>query len=322
MLSHVAYRGSKIAALRKAKDLIGVVPAKTYQAKRPLRRMLAVALFIVCAAFSILIQVDDRALAEETSAPDVIAVGQPVLGDHIGAASTHFDKNVFVAALERSLRNTRKFKVVPRDQAKLDILEVEQDFALSPDSAGNAAADGVLLAVDLVVIPTVTLFEFGSRHRPVPRLENRFHRSEAGRLEVQVDVIASDTSLIIGSYTLTDSFASKETTVSGKQGTSARRFVAMADSIGRALAENVLRDAFPIKVIQASEDGQRIYLNRGADGGLSLGDTLTLYKAGGELIDPDTGENLGSTEEELGKIKITNIQPKVSIARFLDQKRT
>ena len=298
-----------------------MVLMKTHRAMRRLRRMLVVALSIVCAAGSALVHAD-RASAEEADAPEVIAIMPPVLSDHVGSAADYFDESVFVAALERSLRSTRKFRVVPRDQTKLGILEVEQDFAESVDSAKNAAADGKLLAVDLVAIPTVTLFEFGSRHRPVPRLDDRFHRSEAGRLEVQVDVIASDTSQIIGSYALSDSFASTEAIVSGRRRPSTSRFVDMADAIGRALADNVLRDVFPIKVIEASEDGQRIYLNRGADGGLSLGDTLTLYHVGKELIDPDTGEDLGSAEEELGKIKIVDVQSKVSIARFLDQKRT
>ena len=249
-----------------------------------------------------------------------IAVRAPLFADHLGGtAPGSFDQVTFTATLEQAIRGTRKFDVVTRNEAKLDLLLGEQDFAASAESQANAAEKGFLLAVDLVVVPTITLFEFASSHRPVPRLENRYHHREAGRLEAQIDVLDTETGQVIGSTTLGDSFATKEKVVSGRGGgPSPSRFVGMSKTIGDALVPELLATAFPILVVKEAQGDEPIYLNRGAEGGLKKGDVLQLYKAGDVLIDPMTGENLGSEETLVGQIKVTGVRDRFSTAEMLD----
>ena len=60
--------------------------------------------------------------------------------------------------------------------------------------------------------------------------------------------------------------------------------------------------------------GDTIYTNIGERNGAAPGDMFTVFSGGEELIDPDTGESLGSEETKVGSIKITSVQEKFSKA--------
>ena len=60
--------------------------------------------------------------------------------------------------------------------------------------------------------------------------------------------------------------------------------------------------------------GGQVYVNSGEAGGLRVGDVLTVFRPGEELVDPATGLKLGQVEERLGQLKITSVQEKYSIA--------
>ncbi|MDP6994270.1 MAG: hypothetical protein QGF87_07930, partial [Woeseiaceae bacterium] len=61
-------------------------------------------------------------------------------------------------------------------------------------------------------------------------------------------------------------------------------------------------------------DGGQVWLNLGA-GSVAVGDQLNIMRKGEELIDPDTGISLGSSDTLLGTVEITQVQPQFSIAR-------
>jgi curli biogenesis system outer membrane secretion channel CsgG len=60
-------------------------------------------------------------------------------------------------------------------------------------------------------------------------------------------------------------------------------------------------------------EGKKIWLNMGSDA-VSVGDVLTVMSKGEELIDPDTGISLGSSDTEVGSLKVSQAQEKFSIA--------
>jgi len=71
---------------------------------------------------------------------------------------------------------------------------------------------------------------------------------------------------------------------------------------------------FKGRIIQVKNED--IYLSAGKRNGSSVGDTFTVFSVGEELIDPDTGEILGSEEEELGTVKIYAVKEKYSKAKM------
>ena len=62
--------------------------------------------------------------------------------------------------------------------------------------------------------------------------------------------------------------------------------------------------------------GDVAYINAGKRSGAQAGEVFTVYSVGEELMDPDTGELLGSEEERIGTVKIYDVKEKYSKARI------
>jgi len=75
---------------------------------------------------------------------------------------------------------------------------------------------------------------------------------------------------------------------------------------------------YPAKVI-AKTDNQ-ITLNRGDGTGIAPGQVWIIYAPGKLLIDPDTGENLGTEEIAIGKARITAVTPRTASAELLEDR--
>jgi len=68
------------------------------------------------------------------------------------------------------------------------------------------------------------------------------------------------------------------------------------------------------RIIKA-EAGQA-YVNKGLNYNLGVGDKLTVYAKGEDLIDPETGLNLGAEEEAVGSLVLTTVKEKFAIGRY------
>lgn len=64
--------------------------------------------------------------------------------------------------------------------------------------------------------------------------------------------------------------------------------------------------------IISSKPGE-VYINAGGSAGIKVGDTFTVYKAGEELVDPESGMSLGVEETLAGQVQISKVMPKFSI---------
>jgi curli biogenesis system outer membrane secretion channel CsgG len=63
----------------------------------------------------------------------------------------------------------------------------------------------------------------------------------------------------------------------------------------------------------ARVDGSTVWINLGAEQGLSVGEVLGVYRLGEVIKDPDSGEVLGADEKKIGAIKVTAVKgPKYS----------
>lgn len=83
----------------------------------------------------------------------------------------------------------------------------------------------------------------------------------------------------------------------------------------RAIAQIVAR-LYPIKVMGAAPDGT-IYLNRGADSGLKIGEQFVVKRQGQALIDPDTGQSFGQVESKIATVKIIEVEGARSRANII-----
>ena len=92
--------------------------------------------------------------------------------------------------------------------------------------------------------------------------------------------------------------------------------VAVARDMAQKIANHFADVIFPIKVLIRREN--QVTVNRGEGGGVAVGDTFNAFALGQELIDPDTKESLGREEVKVGTVKITQVNPKTSLADIVD----
>jgi len=245
-----------------------------------------------------------------------VAIKEPVVSSKLSKFTQQSLRlNLIVGELEAALRNTRKFEVYSRQKAEIAAIMDEQNLASSDFAKGNAAKDGELNNVSLILIPEVREFKFYREARAVPNIEGKYSRKDSGRLVVQIKVLDTATGEIKGVFSLKDSFATAKQIVNKKGGRPETvYFSKMAKSIAGQFANKLIDRLFPMIVIKAG--GEQVWINRGQDGGLKKGQALNVYRAGEELIDPYTKEVLGSAEVYLGQIKVIRINPKFTIAKI------
>lgn len=224
-----------------------------------------------------------------------------------------------LAEMEASFLATRKFNVVTRNKSSMEAIREEQQFAESDLSAGDAAESGGLKNADFLILPEVHRFAFYSKIHKVPNLQNKYFRRDYGTLEINAQIVDTKTGQIMTTFSLKDSFSTKERMVNKSGGVPNKKyFTSLAKGTSAQMADQFLALVFPVEII--SVKGSKVYLNRGQDGGFKKGDVLNVYMKGEELIDPQTGENLGSAEEYIGKIKISRVNPKFTIATIMKDK--
>jgi len=234
--------------------------------------------------------------------------------------------------MESALFDSGRFVIVQREDLK-DVI-AEQDLAASGRTAAakKVAQTGKIRSARYLVGGGIT--EVSENQSGGDGGVNiKGFRIGAGKNDAQIAVVVTLTD------TTTGEIVAKERVV-GKAGGTALR-VGYSGSIGGELggfkktplgqaAQDVINQAvaliakkmesFPFEgtVIKVTDKGQAI-INRGSEFGVEVGQELVVSEAGEELIDPDTGEILGSEEGEItGRLKVARVSEKVSYADVVD----
>ncbi|MDD5139914.1 MAG: CsgG/HfaB family protein [Verrucomicrobiales bacterium] len=215
---------------------------------------------------------------------------------------------------------TRKFDVVGRSDLK-DVIK-EQDLGASGNvDAKTAAKAGKLTGAKYLLVTTVDDFQdyvetatFEGTGRSSTKRVFRF--SAIGK------VYESSTGKLLESanfQTGNDAFKniSENRSYSVKDGNlTDEMMVALSRDLAQKIANRVADVIFPAKIIARRD--KEVTINRGEGGGVAIGEMFNVFALGEELIDPDTKESLGREEVKVGKVKITQVNPKTSTAEILD----
>lgn len=84
------------------------------------------------------------------------------------------------------------------------------------------------------------------------------------------------------------------------------------DDAVRQLAQRLGRLPWEGRI--ADVRGGQIYVNAGADAGVTVGLELDVFSPEGDVVDPATGEVLGANDEKSGTIRVVKVNPRFSIA--------
>jgi len=204
------------------------------------------------------------------------------------------------------LQKTGRFIVIP--QQDIDSIMAQQaqgaTGAINPDTAAKM---GQIMGLNAIVTGAVTAYseaEEGSSYLVGGS------KTQIARVTVDYRIVDTTTGVQLMADSGAGIYEKKTTKVLGmgsKAGyDSDLRDGALRDALAKAMV-NMMRslESSPWKGKIMKVAGDKVYINAGKKTGLKVGDKLDVYRVGEELIDPDTKMKLGTTEDKVGQVLIT-----------------
>jgi len=218
--------------------------------------------------------------------------------------------------LVTALVKTGKYSVIERDE--INKLLQEQKLGMSGVVTPQSAAQvGKMLGVELAIFGAVTEFGY-SEGTTGGRLKKKGFgigiKSTKATVAVDVRFVNTTTGEIVMAESVRKEKSKKGLALDTKEFRFDNRNKFDESIVGKATREAInaivemVNETAPKLPWQAKviKGGSTIYINAGAQAGVEVGDEFVVYRAGEELIDPDTGISLGSTETKIGTIRVTN----------------
>ena len=240
------------------------------------------------------------------------ATGKPVIA--VGEISSTFrdlNGDSLRSMLETAISKVGKFDLVER--SRLNDLLKEQGMSESGLLDGNMQVGGIS-GVDYLLYGTVTEVTLEDTNALIMRVCKGTLGIDARIVDVVTGSIRMSERVII-----TEQLATSNADRNSCSGLSAGSFREIERLVADSMATKISHALFPIKVIRVKDN--EVYLNYGSPT-LNKGDYLELVSVGESFVDPDTGEELGSDEEDAGVIQVVDVRAKFSIARVISADTT
>jgi len=230
--------------------------------------------------------------------------------------------------LTDALMQSGQFVVVER-QTLGDVVG-EQDLANSGRAQKSASAQtGKLVNAQILIKGTVTEFESQSSGSENGVGFAGFHignKKEEAHVGLIIRLIDTTTGEVLASQRVEGKAASGGmkvgANVSGVQfGTAGFDKTPMGKAVQMAIDDAVsqiaakLKDVpFQARVVKVNGDNE-LFISGGTKTGVAEGDVFTVYSTGESLVDPATGEQLGSELTKKGSVKVTSVEEKYAKAK-------
>jgi len=241
-----------------------------------------------------------------------IAVSDLIISPAVSNKQQQIVKNSsLIADIENAIRNGRKFELLTRRASHLQAIRNEQTFAKSELAAGDAAQEGELSNAQTLVQVEVLDFNFNRNSSRVPNISNKYRVQDVARVELSVQILDTAKGSVKGSFPVKETSSGGSFIANGVGSPNNDILDAVLKKAAGSIANQLSDTIFPITVIKVS--GKKLFINRGNDSGLKNGEKFVIFENGEELIDPQTGESLGSAETEVGEGVVSRINPKFSV---------
>lgn len=234
-------------------------------------------------------------------------------------------RNFLDTAFSEDAALSSKFAIVER--AKLDLVMKEQGLA----SAGavtpqTAAKVGALLGVKYIVVGGIDKFAInntggrvgnfgGTLQQATATVNLRFIDTTTGE---RVLAVTGDAEVRKGGGFVPRATGGRENQwgIASETIEKASKAVIAKFAVGGYVERlaSAMGPAANVEGAVARVDGGRIYINIGAESGVTVGDRYVVISRGEAIIDPVTGANLGAEEKQTGTAIVTDVQPKFAIA--------
>jgi hypothetical protein len=212
----------------------------------------------------------------------------------------------FDSQLIDKMHNTRKFEIIARS----DLKQLDKDDAVGQQGFKVPSAD-------LVLVTTLDDFQDHQEKMTVPSTGEQLTRRT-----IRVTAVAKIYNAEKG--TLLETANVTQTIVDARAQFNSERSGDISDAllqkvvttIADATANRVVDVIFPAKIITRTD--KQVTINRGDGTSIAAGQVWEVYALGKELRDPDTGEVLERERLNVGKIRITKVNPKTSLAEVIE----
>jgi curli biogenesis system outer membrane secretion channel CsgG len=223
--------------------------------------------------------------------------------------------------LANTISKTKRFDIVARSKWK-SIMD-EQEFTDSGDvNPGDPQAARAFQAAGAKYVATVTADNYQDVTQRMV-VEGGFGASAAERRTIQLQATlqiwdsTTATMLASAGITLEDSDTSEVMAGARQDGRSTNALIGRMTKDFATKAANIIMDALvPAKVIGYTMG--TVTFTRGQGTGVEVDQIWELFHPGEEMIDPDTGESLGSEEIHIGWARVTSVLPKFSKAKAIE----
>jgi len=213
--------------------------------------------------------------------------------------------NVATDILITELTKTGKFIVIERD--KLNSLMAEQKFGQSGAVDPNTAAKvGRVLGLNAIVTGAVTGFGVKTTGDEALLYQSK---SQVAQATVDLRVVDVETGQILLADSGEGVATSTKRGILGLGGRGGYDETLEGDALRAALVkfvDNIVNqvNSRPWSCRVAAVEGNQVYLDAGQASGLQIGQELTAYHTGKDIVSPTTGLVIGQTEDEIGSLEV------------------
>ena len=232
-------------------------------------------------------------------------------------------RNQLDTAFSENATLSSTFTVIER--AQLDLVMKEQGLAASGAvSPQTAAKVGHLLGVKYIVVGGIDKFAVndtkaafagvgGNLQQAEATINLRFIDTTTGE---RVMAVSGDAQVKKGGGFFRDSGVSREAQWGLASETLEKASKAMVAKLVAGgyidrLTSAARSGAFEARVVKI--DGQRVWINAGAQAGIKVGDTFNVFNVGEALVDPVSGVTLGADEKQTGTAAVSEVQDRYAI---------
>lgn len=219
----------------------------------------------------------------------------------------------FTQKLVTEMTQSRRFTVLDREYME-EFLQ-EKNLVLSADApVSEQMKIGEVLGVDYLLIGTIS--EANLKRTPYTIQvtgETGFDYSASFVADYRIMVMA--TRQIKWSDSVTLSLGGAEINRMAPNLRTDQLQQKLLTKAAKQIIHKAMANIYPIRVVKVQPNGE-IILNQG---GVTVknGEILDVFSKGEKVIDPYTGESLGSSESWVASIKISRVIPKMSYARVV-----
>jgi curli biogenesis system outer membrane secretion channel CsgG len=200
------------------------------------------------------------------------------------------------------LQKTERFIVIPQQDIE-SILGQQRLGATGAINPDTAAKMGQVLGLNAIVTGAITAYS--ETEEGYDYLVSK-GKKQIARVTVDYRIVDTTTGVQMMADSGAGIYEKKVGSVLG-MGTKAAydtdlRDGALRDALTKAMVNMMKQlESQPWKGKIAKVAGNKLYINAGKKTGLKVGDRLDVYRVGEDIIDPDTHQKLGTTEDKIGQ---------------------